>query len=114
MNTDAKKILKISSLVFFLLFIAIFSFFKSKDLISGVKIRDVNITDGMKAENNILNITGNARNAVNLELNDRAISIDQKGNFNETIALYSGYNVITLRAKDEFGNSDEKNYKLMY
>ena len=114
MNTDAKKILKIVSLSVFVLFIVVYAFFRSKDLIFGVKIREVNITDGEKFTNNIVNITGNARNAVDLTLDDRSISIDQKGNFNETIALSSGYNIVSIKAKDQFGNSDEKNYKLMY
>jgi len=114
MNTDAKKILKIASLSLLVLFIVVYSFFRSKDLIFGVKIKDVNIIDGTKVTDNILKITGNARNAILLTLDDRPISIDQKGNFNETIALLSGYNVIDIKAKDEFGNSDEKNYKLIY
>lgn len=113
MNTDAKKILKIVSLSAFLLFIIIYAFFRTKDVVLGVKITDVNIVDGTKVTDNILKITGNARNAVNLTLNDRIISIDQKGNFDETIALLSGYNVITIKAKDEFGNSDEKNYQII-
>jgi len=120
MQNDAKKILKIVSLSAFLLFIIIYAFFRTKDLIFGVKIKDVNIIDGLPAQtgtqitDNIIKITGSAKNAVNLTLNDRVISIDQKGNFDETIALLSGYNIISIKAKDEFGNSDEKNYKLIY
>ncbi|KKP85929.1 hypothetical protein A3B84_01815 [Candidatus Nomurabacteria bacterium RIFCSPHIGHO2_02_FULL_35_13] len=114
MQNDAKKILKISLLSAFLLFIVVYAFFRSKDLVLGVKIKDVNIIDGIRVIDNIVKITGNAKNAVNLSLNDRLISIDQKGNFNETIALLPGYNIINIEAKDEFGNSDEKNYKLIY
>jgi len=113
-NTDAKKIMKIGSIFLLSLFIIIFGFFTSKDVIFGVKIKNINIIDGTKVANNIIEITGNAKNAVNLTLNDRPISIDRKGNFDETIALLSGYNVINIKAKDEFGNNDEKNYKLMY
>ncbi|KKP87568.1 MAG: hypothetical protein UR92_C0033G0012 [Candidatus Nomurabacteria bacterium GW2011_GWA2_35_80] len=98
----------------FLLFIIIYAFFRTKDLIFGVKIKEVNIVDGTKVTDNIMKITGNAKNAVNLTLNDRVISVDQKGNFDETIALLSGYNIISIKAQDEFGNNDEKNYKLMY
>ncbi|MFA5095609.1 MAG: hypothetical protein WC447_03065 [Candidatus Paceibacterota bacterium] len=114
MDINAKKIFKIVSFSTFLLFIAIYAFFISKDLIFGVKIKEVNIIDGTKVADNIVKITGNARNAVDLTLNGRVISIDQKGNFNETIALLSGYNIINIKAKDEFGNSDEKNYQLIY
>lgn len=117
---SSKKILKIVLLSAFLLFIIFYAFFVSKDVIFGVKIAKVNITtealpmDFIGKASGIRKITGNARNAVNLTLNDRVISIDQKGNFDETITLLSGYNVITIKAKDEFGNSDEKNYKLIY
>ncbi|HAS81049.1 MAG: hypothetical protein UR25_C0005G0037 [Candidatus Nomurabacteria bacterium GW2011_GWE1_32_28] len=120
-NTDAKKIVKMGSIIFLLLFIIVFGFFTSKDVIFGVKIKDVNmsvdglpIQEGTKVVNNIIKITGNARNAINLILNNREISVDQKGNFNETIALLPGYNTINIEAKDEFGNADEKIYKLMY
>ena len=114
MNTDAKKILKIVSLSVFLIFIVTYTFFRSKDLIFGVRITGLNVTDGMKVADKIMKITGNARNAVSLTFDDRIISIDQKGNFNETIALLPGYNIISIKAKDEFGNSDQKDYKLMY
>jgi hypothetical protein len=116
---SSKKILKIVSLSIFLIFIVVYAFFRTKDLAFGVKIKDVNIVDGLPAQTgtkvteSILQITGNAKNAVNLTLNGRTISVDQKGNFNETIVLLSGYNVINIKAKDEFGNLDEKNYQII-
>jgi len=114
MNTNAKKILQISCLFIFFLFIIIYGFFRSQDLIFGVKIKNVNIVDGTKITNNILEITGNAKNAISLTLDGREISIDGNGNFDETIALLSGYNIINIKAQDKFGYADEKNYKLMY
>ena len=119
MKSDAKKILKIGLVSFLLIFIIIYAFFTSRDVILGIKIKNVNINgspiqSGIKVTDNILKITGNAKNAINLTLNDREISVDEKGNFDETITLLSGYNIIDIKAKDKFGNSDEKNYKLMY
>ena len=114
MNKDVKKIVKIGIFSVFFLLIAVFIFINSMDLIFGVKIKNVNIVDGAKVTNNILEITGIAKNAVNLTLNDREISIDKNGNFNESIILSLGYNIITIKAKDKFGNIDEKNYKLIY
>ncbi|MEK7572295.1 MAG: hypothetical protein AAB493_00350 [Patescibacteria group bacterium] len=123
MNTNAKKILQIAGLSVFFLFIIAFIFINSMDLMFGVKIKNVNITDGASARttiqsggkvtNNVLDITGIAKNAVNLTLNDREISIDKNGNFYENIILALGYNIIVIKAKDKFGNIDEKNYKLM-
>jgi len=114
MDRDAKKILKITSLSVFFLFIIIYAFFRSYDLILGVKIKRLNIVDGAKVTESVTEIKGNAKNAINLTLNGREISIDQKGDFSETIALFPGYNILNLQAQDKFGNKDEKNYKLIY
>lgn len=113
MNTNAKKILKIAGLSIFFILIIIYAFFRSHDLIFGVKIKNVNIVDGTKVASNILEITGNAKNATNLTLNGREISIDQEGNFNETIVLLIGYNIMNIKAQDKFGYSDEKNYQII-
>ncbi len=114
MNTNAKKIVKIGGLCVFFILIVTFGFFGAKNLILGVKITNVNITDGATVTEPVLHITGNAKNAIHLLLNGREISIDQSGNFNETIALLPGYNVIDIRAQDKFNHVDDKNYKLIY
>ena len=68
----------------------------------------------MKVTDKVLKITGIAKNAVKISLDGRDISVDQKGNFDETISLSVGYNVIEIIAQDKFGNVDEKNYQLIY
>ena len=113
MNQSAKKILEIAGLCIFFVLIVVYAFFRSHDLIFGVKIKNVNITDGTKVMESILEVKGNAKNATKLTLNGREISIDEDGNFNETIALLSGYNVINITAKDKFGYIDKKNYKII-
>jgi len=109
-----KKIMQIVGLSIFFLLIIFYGFFVSKDLIFGVRIRNVNIVDGSSVTDNIMKINGTARNAIKLILDGREISVDQTGNFNETIALLPGYNIINIEAQDKFGNVDEKNYKLMF
>lgn len=113
MNQNVKKILKISSLSVLFIFIIIYSFFNAKDLIFGVKIKNVDIVYITELGENIITINGNAKNARNLILNGREISIDQDGNFYEILALLSGYNIINIKAEDKFGYKDEKNYQLM-
>ena len=118
MSILGKNTLKITLLSFFFLFIVVYAFFRSHDLIFGVRIKNIQI-DGLPAQagitvkNDTLKVSGNAKNAINLTLNGREISIDQAGNFNETIALMSGYNAITIKAVDKFEYVDEKDYKLM-
>ncbi|OGI65293.1 hypothetical protein A2642_01485 [Candidatus Nomurabacteria bacterium RIFCSPHIGHO2_01_FULL_39_10] len=114
MNPNIKKILQISALSMLFLFIVFYAFFRSEDLLLGVKIKNINIVDGAIVKNSIIAVTGNAKNAINLTLNGREITINENGDFNETIALLAGYNIINITAKDKFGYVDEKNYKLMY
>ena len=56
MNADAKKIFKVGLFSLFFLFIIVYAFFTSKDLIFGVKIINVNIVDGAKMTENVLEI----------------------------------------------------------
>jgi len=69
---------------------------------------------GTRMAESVMQITGNAKNTVNLTLNGREISINEAGDFNETIVLLTGYNIINITARDKFGYMDEKNYKLIY
>ena len=114
MTTDAKKILQIGVVCVFFLFIVLYAFFRSEDLLFGVKIKNINIVDGATVKNSIMAVTGNAKNTINLTLNGREITINEAGDFRETIALLLGYNTINITAKDKFGYVDEKNYKIIY
>ncbi len=114
MRKDPKKIIQYSALILFFLLIVVYAFFRSRDLIFGVKIKNVNIVDGSTVAESVLHVSGQAKNAIKLTLNGREITVDEDGNWNETIALLSGYNVINVTAKDKFGYVDEKNYKLMH
>ena len=109
----SKKVVKIAILSVFFVLIIVYAFFRSHDLIFGVKIRNVNLTDGAVLSESIIKITGNAKNAIKLALNGREISINQQGDFEETIALLEGYNIINIKAEDKFGYTDEKNYQVM-
>lgn len=111
-NQDVKRILKVSLLSILFIFIVIYAFFNARGLIFGVKIKNVNLERKVE-ENNVVKITGNAKNAKNISLNGRNISIDQAGNFDETIILLPGYNIIDILATDKFGYKDEKNYQLI-
>lgn len=114
MEFNFKQKLIRGSIIFFSVFIVIYTFFQAKYLIFGVKIKDVSIENQIQNQTNPIEITGNALHAIELTLNDREISIDKKGDFKEFVALSPGYNIIKIKAKDKFGHQDEKNYKLTY
>ena len=68
MNQDAKKTLKIGLVSILFLFIVVFVFFNSRNLIFGVKIKNVNLKDNLKVSESIFEITGTAKNAVKLSI----------------------------------------------
>lgn len=47
-------------------------------------------------------VVGRVERANNITLNGRAITIDEQGNFDETIVVFPGTNILTLEAKDQF------------
>jgi len=100
-----------SSCIVLFLFIAIFSYAKANFILKGIRI-EVNL----EKDNNssLVQINGNAKNAIHLILNGREIFIDKNGNFSETVGLLPGFSVITLNAEDKFGKSTEKKFDLVY
>ncbi len=114
MTTDAKKLLKLAVFFIFSLFIILYTFFRTKDLVFGVKIREVNIVNGTQMQNGVLTVRGKAEKASGLYLNGREIPIDEKGNFQDALALLSGYNKVVIQAEDKFGHTDQKIYELTF
>ena len=59
-------------------------------------------------------ISGMALRVQDISLDGRSITIDDKGNFSETILLAPGYNIETISAHDQFGHMTEKRLELVY
>lgn len=92
-------------------FIGVFAYAKMEFLIEGVKIEAQII---YKEGGPLVEVVGNCPKATYLSLNGREIFIDKEGGFSEMISLLPGYQVITINAKDRFGNRDEKKIDLYY
>lgn len=114
MKTRTKRALQISIPSLFFFAIIVYALLGSHSLIIGVKIKEVNLENGARVSSAVQEIKGNAKNASTLTLNGREISLDQNGDFSETVVLLSGYNIINITAEDKFGDSDEKNYQIIY
>ena len=91
--------------------IIIYTYMKMMMIIYGVNIK-ANIKQNN--DSTLAMIDGNARNATFVSLNGREITIDKKGNFQESLALPLGLSVITLNAEDKFGKETEKKFEVMY
>ena len=88
-----------------------FTYMKMGFLIRGVRIA-ATITHNEASP--IVEVAGNARNAIYLSLNGREIFIDKDGSFTEPVALLPGLSVVTLDAQDKFGKTFEKKFEVMY
>ncbi len=109
-----KKLATIGSVAFLFLLIATYSLYRTKDLITGVILRTDSIKNGETLNNSLLEIHGSAKNAVNLTLNDREISVDKNWNFKESLILLPGWNIIELKARDKFGGQKNLNYQVIF
>ena len=91
--------------------IAVFGFVNMHSILKGVSIT----ADIMPATDNskVVHIKGKVDNAIFVSLNGREIFIDQKGNFNEAIALPDGYSIITLAANDKNGNNKKSTMEVV-
>src|SRR3989338_1679389 len=119
MITGTKKILGISLFSLFALIIFIYAVFTARGILFGIKIKNV-LINGQEAGTfskiggQIIEISGRARNATHLYLNGLEISTDKERNWRESVALLPGLNIVNIKARDKFGNTDEKSYQLIY
>lgn len=69
--------------------------------------------DGEILENGFVVIKGKAGRANALSLNGRKVFVDARGRFSHGLLLASGYNIIELTAKDNFGREIKKTKAVM-
>lgn len=114
MTRTLSTIVATLSILALFIFIFYYAYFRTKDIVRGVKIDTVNIADGQTYTESYLPITGVAKNASVIALDGREISVSQSGEFADALLLLPGYNIISLSAKDKFGHEVAKNYQVYY
>ena len=107
-----KKILKTIFLIFIACIILGYALFATHDVILGPSIVITGPTNGSNFTVPNTTITGTVYRIKEITLNGRPITIDDKGNFSETVLLAPGYNIFTFTVQDKFGRS--KDYRLEY
>lgn len=97
-----------------MILIVAYGLWNARNIIIGPEI--IVLTPSAESETtlNIIAIQGVAKNVVFLSLNDRAIFIDQAGNFKEKLLLNPGFNIIRLYGRDRFKQETEKEIKVYY
>ncbi len=111
-NMKLKIILISISATLAITIIAGYAYFQSKDILTGPKIQISYPESGISLEKELLELTGTAKNIAQININDRQIFINDKGEFGDLLLLQEGYNIIKLSASDKFGRETEQLIKI--
>jgi hypothetical protein len=91
-----------------------FIYLTSRAYVSGPSIVIIEPANYSAFSTSTTTIIGVAKRVQDITLDGRPITIDDKGNFSETILLMPGYNIETIAAHDQFGHTTEKRLELVY
>ncbi len=97
----------------FIAFIGLFGYIKTSDIISGPLILIQTPTAGAIFNEPFITVTGRVERIARLYLNDNQIFTDDNGNFNVSLLLLPGYNILRLRAEDNFERQITKTLELV-
>ncbi len=107
-----KKIIKTSILSIVILIIVGYGVFATHDYLFGPKIIILKPENGSTFYSPKIEISGIAKRIKEISINNRPITIDENGNWNESGLLSHGYNIFSIKAQDKFGR--EKEYRLEF
>lgn len=91
-----------------------YALYESENLLRGPIITIEKPIDGTTSDTSVIDIKGQTKNIVRISLNDRNISVDESGAFQEKYALFSGRNIIKVSAEDRFGRRSESFVEILY
>ncbi len=110
----AKKIVSWGSFILFFGLILGYGIWRSRDLLFGITISTVGITDGMTSTNPVLDFSGTATHANGILVDGETVPLSQDGTWHDSLALMDGYNVVTIAATDKFGRTTARQYRVYY
>lgn len=113
-QTSLKKILRMSGISIFFLFVTLYGVWRSSDLLFGINLSVKGIKNDQSFTDPILTLSGTARHATEINIDGRLVPVDQDGTWTDTIALLPGHNVVTVLAQDKFKKIITKRYSVYY
>lgn len=107
-----KSLVGTGLIILLFLFIIIYTRSRTSFLSQGVSLSVENLEDGQRFSSRVLNLEGTAKRAVMLTINNREVLIDENGDFEDTLILYPGLNILTIEAQDKFENYKQLRYSV--
>lgn len=92
--------------------IVAYALFQARHLITGPIIT---LTDPLPAviSTSTITVRGRAENIVSLSLNGRPIFTTDEGTFEEAVTLVEGYTILTIEARDRYGNAERLEHNIV-
>ncbi len=109
-----RRHLPLLSMVLVLIFCITYASFKMADILKGPSIEVLAPTPGSIYTQELAVVKGRAKRISKIYMNDRQIFTDNEGRFSEPLLLFSGYNILTLKATDAFGRKVSTQIRLIY
>ncbi|MAZ67434.1 hypothetical protein CL652_01540 [bacterium] len=101
---------------FFALFVAIvlvYAYFEAQNMLYGPQII-LNADEAVTVQEELIEISGTAKNVVEITLSGRPVFIDDSGVFVEKLLLAEGVNRFIFQARDKFGREERKVLEVVY
>lgn len=107
-RTSYIRLLRIILASVLVIIIAAYAIWRSLNYARGPAIAISSPVNGSSVDTETVEILGRADRVNNLIMNGQPISIDEKGNFDQTVVVFYGTNKITFSASDQFGRNIKK------
>lgn len=114
MTSDLKHYITYISLALIFTIIGGYTVFQFRHIVEGPSISFLIPNAGNLVHNPVFPVEGVVHNVREIQINGSNAFIDEAGNFNNTILLSEGYNVITVSGEDKFNRRVERKIELIY
>jgi hypothetical protein len=101
-RTRFAKLIRVASTLVVIVIVIGYAAYRSLAYIRGPIIHVFQPIDGASIASTTVTIIGRVDRVNSLALNDNPIQVDESGNFKQTIIVFPGVNIVTLRATDQF------------
>ena len=112
-RTQFIRLLKLGIIILVAIAIISYAAWRSLAYARGPAIIIFQPENGSTAASSTIDIVGRADRVNSLTIDGMPISLDQQGNFRETVIVFPGANMITIGAKDQFGRATEKQIEVV-
>jgi len=112
-RTNTLRLIRFIGIGLIVTLIVVYAIWRSLNYARGPEIDVFDPSNGSSMSSSTVAIHGRALRVNNLFLNGNAVSVDQQGNFSETVIVFPGMNVLTLTGQDQFGRNTRKELEIV-